>query len=230
MIAALEPKIYSIPPSLKPVLVLNRNWQPINVATVARALIMLWNDSAKIVDPIDYQVYDWSDWSRMVPDRDEPFIQSVRQRIRIPEVIALTKFDAMPTQKVTFSRRNVFKRDTMTCQYCGKQPGSEELTIDHVVPRAQGGQSTWTNCVLACIDCNSKKADRTPAQAHMRLRKEPVRPAWKPIYADRMNRVKSWSKFISEAYCFLTDCVRSHGADESVKDASGFKQNRIVVH
>ena len=64
---------------LKPALVLNRNWQPINVATVARALIMLWNDSAKIVDPIDYQLYDWSDWSRMVPDRDEPFIQSVRQ-------------------------------------------------------------------------------------------------------------------------------------------------------
>ncbi len=184
----------------RPTLVLNRNWQPINVATVARALIMLWNDSAKIVDPIDYQLYDWSDWSRLVPDRDEPFIQSVRQRIRIPEVIALTKFDAMPTQKVTFSRRNVFKRDKMCCQYCGKQPGSEELTIDHVVPRAQGGLSSWTNCVLACIDCNSKKADRTPAQANMKLRKEPVRPAWKPIYADRMNRVKSWSKFISEAY------------------------------
>ena len=184
----------------RPTLVLNRNWQPINVATVARALIMLWNDSAKIVDPVDYQLYNWSDWSRLVPDRDEPFIQSVRQRIRIPEVIALTKFDAMPTRTVTFSRRNVFKRDKMTCQYCGKQPGSEELTIDHVVPRAQGGLSSWTNCVLACIDCNSKKADRTPAQAHMKLRKEPVRPAWKPIYADRMNRVKSWSKFISEAY------------------------------
>ncbi len=120
---------------------------------------MLWNDSAKIVDPVNYQLYDWSDWSRIVPDRDEPFIQSVRQRIRIPEVIALTKFDAMPTQKVTFSRRNVFKRDKMCCQYCGKQPGNEELTIDHVVPRAQGGLSTWTNCVLACIDCNSKKAE-----------------------------------------------------------------------
>ncbi len=185
---------------LKPVLVLNRNWQPINVATVARALIMLWNDSAKIVDPLDYQLYDWSDWSRLVPDRDEPFIQSVRQRIRIPEVIALTKFDAMPTQTVTFSCRNVFKRDKMCCQYCGRQPGSKELTIDHVVPRAQGGLSTWTKCVLACIDCNSKKADRNPAQAHMKLRKEPVRPAWKPIYADRMNRGKSWSKFISEAY------------------------------
>jgi 5-methylcytosine-specific restriction endonuclease McrA len=192
-------------PSLqRPTLVLNRNWQPINVATVARALIMLWNDSARSSIQSITSCMTGAIGADLVPDRDEPFIQSVRQRIRIPEVIALTKFDAMPTQTVTFSRRNVFKRDKMTCQYCGKQPGSEELTIDHVVPRAQGGLSTWTNCVLACIDCNSKKADRTPAQAHMKLRKEPVRPAWKPIYADRMNRVKSWSKFISEAYWIVS--------------------------
>jgi hypothetical protein len=57
---------------------------------------------------------------------------------------------------------------------------------------------------LACIDCNSKKADRTPAQARMELAKQPVRPAWKPIYADRMNRVESWSKFISEAYWIVS--------------------------
>lgn len=181
-------------------LVLNRNWQPINVATVARSLIMLWNESARIVDPIDYQLYDWTDWTTLVPDQDEPFIQAVSRRIRVPEVIALTQFDRMPTQKVTFSRRNVFKRDKYTCQYCGKQPGTHELTIDHVVPRAQGGQSTWENCVLACIDCNSVKADRTPAQARMRLLNTPVRPAWKPVYADRIDRADSWSKFISDAY------------------------------
>jgi len=77
---SLKPLVYTFQPALKPlasllkpVLVLNRNWQPINVATVARALIMLWNASAKIVDPVDYQLYDWSDWSRLVPDRDEPF-------------------------------------------------------------------------------------------------------------------------------------------------------------
>ena len=158
--ATLQSTVYSLSPTLqRPTLILNRNWQPINVATVARALILLWNDSAKVVDPVDYQLFDWSDWSQLVPDRDEPFIQSVRQKFRVPEVIALTKFDQLPTQSVTFSRRNVFKRDKLTCQYCGKQPGGEELTIDHVVPRAQGGQSSWTNCVLACVDCNSRKAD-----------------------------------------------------------------------
>lgn len=184
----------------RPTLVLNRNWQPINVSTVARALLMLWNDSARIVDPVDYQLLDWQDWSRLVPDRDEPFIQTFRQRFRVPEVIALTKFDRMPNQTVAFSRRNVFKRDKMTCQYCGKMPGSEELTIDHVVPRAQGGQSTWANCVLACVDCNSRKAARTPAEAKMTLRSKPIRPKWKPGYAQRTDRIESWSKFISEAY------------------------------
>ncbi len=64
---------------------LNRSWAAVQRATVARALIMLWNDTARIVDPFDYQLYDWSDWSVLVPDRDEPFIQSARQRIRIPK-------------------------------------------------------------------------------------------------------------------------------------------------
>lgn len=184
----------------RPTLVLNRSWQPINVATVARALILLWNGSAKVVDPINYQLFDWSDWSRLVPDQDEPFVQSVRQKFRVPEVIALNQIDRMPTQAVTFSRRNVFRRDKMTCQYCGKHPGSKELTIDHVVPRSQGGQSSWTNCVLACVECNSRKAGRTPTEAGMRLRNQPTRPAWKPIYAQRMTRIESWAKFISEAY------------------------------
>lgn len=184
----------------RPTLVLNRNWQAINVATVARALIMLWNESARVVDPNDYQLFDWHDWSKQVPARDEPFVQAVRQRIRVPEVITLTEFDRLPSAAVTFSRRNVFKRDRFTCQYCNKQPGSDELTIDHVVPRAQGGESTWTNCVLACWECNSHKADRTPKQASMRLRQEPARPTWKPLYSEHATKMESWSKFISHAY------------------------------
>ena len=74
------------------------------------------------------------------------------------------------------------------------------MTIDHVVPRAQGGESSWTNCVLACLECNKRKADRTPEQAKVRIRKEPIRPAWKPVYSEHVSRMESWSKFISEAY------------------------------
>lgn len=184
----------------RPTLVLNRSWQPVGVANVSRALVLLWNDNAHVVDPADYRLYAWTDWARLIPQEDEPFIQAVRMRLRVPEVVALTDYDRVPVNAVTFSRRNIYKRDRYTCQYCGVQPGSEELTIDHVIPRSQAGVSTWENCVLACIDCNKRKADRTPAEARMPLRKPPVRPLWRPLYAARDVRIDSWSRFLSEAY------------------------------
>jgi 5-methylcytosine-specific restriction endonuclease McrA len=183
-----------------PVLVLNKNWQPVHVATVARALVLLWKDAARVVDARDYQTFSWNDWSKRRPADGDAFMQGVRLRMRVPEVITLTGYDRLPTRAVTFSRRNIYKRDRFQCQYCGENPGSEELTIDHVVPRAAGGVSSWTNCVLACLACNKRKADRTPQQARMKLKKQPVRPTWKPVYADHRVRLASWSKFISEAY------------------------------
>ena len=184
----------------RPTLVLNRNWQPVGVTTVARSLVKVWNDTARIVDPVDYQQYNWLDWSQLTPMDDEPFINTRRFRLRVPEVVTLTRYDRLPVNAVTFSRRNIFKRDRFTCQYCGRQPGSEDLTIDHVVPRAQGGTSTWENCVLACVECNSQKADRTPQQAKMRLRHEPQRPMWNPLYTTHRMRIDSWSRFVSESY------------------------------
>lgn len=220
----------------RPTLVLNRNWQPVGTATVSRSLTLVVSERAKIVDPTTFQQYTWSDWAALIPQADEPFVQAVRFRLRVPEVITLTGYDRVPTNVVTFSRRNIYKRDRFTCQYCGRQGralgqekhGShtghsghvahgghtghgdaashhppltmEELTLDHVIPRSRGGTSTWENCVLACIDCNKRKANRTPAEAHMPLRKEPVRPTWRPLYARQDVRIESWSKFLSEAY------------------------------
>jgi 5-methylcytosine-specific restriction endonuclease McrA len=184
----------------RPTLVLNRNWQPVNVAPVARALVLVWNESARVVDPHDYQLYGWADWSALIPRDGEAFIQAIRLRLRVPEVVVLSGYDRLPSAAVSFSRRNIFKRDRYTCQYCGEQPGGEELTIDHVVPRSQGGQSTWDNCVLACVACNKRKADRTPQEAGMKLRGQPARPRWTPMYARESIRIASWSKFISEAY------------------------------
>lgn len=199
----------------RPTLVLNRVWQPVGVASVARALTLVVADRARIVDPEDYRQYSWSDWADLIPEDDEPFIQAVQFRLRVPEVIALTGYDRVPSNAVTFSRRNIFKRDHYACQYCGRQGGPstgsrtasqlgrvamEDLTIDHVLPRSRGGTSTWTNCVLACLDCNAKKADRTPEEAHMPLRRTPVRPTWRPLYARHDVRIKSWSRFLSEAY------------------------------
>jgi len=184
----------------RPALVLNRNWQAVGVATVARALVKVFADSARIVDPADFRQYTWDDWTRLRPEGDEPVIRTNSFSRRVPEVITLTTYDRVPVNSVTFSRRNVFKRDRFTCQYCSRQPGSSELTIDHVLPRSQGGTSSWDNCVLACVDCNMRKADRTPAQAGMHLRRAPARPNWRPFYAADGVRIDSWQKFVNEAF------------------------------
>jgi len=161
---------------------------------------MVFSGAAQIVDPHSFQLFDWENWSALKPEDDQLFVQAVSQRFCVPEVIVLTRFDRMPVGAVTFSRRNIFKRDRFSCQYCGAQPKSDELTIDHVVPRAQGGQSSWENCVLACMSCNHRKADRTPDQARMRLKNIPVRPRWNPVYSRHSIRISSWQKFISDAY------------------------------
>jgi 5-methylcytosine-specific restriction endonuclease McrA len=184
----------------QPVLVLNRNWQAVNVATVANALVMLWKGAAKVVNVSDYQAFTWDDWSQIDPVMGDKFIQSTSIRLRVPEVIVLTGYDGLPETAVTFSRRNLFKRDHYVCQYCSKQPGVEELTIDHILPKSRGGATDWINCCLACITCNKKKDNRTPEEAGMKLLKKPVKPSWRPIYAARTSRPESWKKFMSEVY------------------------------
>ena len=166
-----------------PTLVLNRQWQPVHVTTVARSLVLLWNDAARVVDPDDTGCFRGATGREREPADGVPCIRSARLRLAVPEVICLAHYDRLPSTAVTFSRRNVAKRDHYICQYCGAQPGAESITIDHVLPRSQGGTSTWTNCVAACERCNARKGDRTPEQAGMRLRRRPVRPEWKPFYA-----------------------------------------------
>lgn len=187
-----------------PTLVLNRHWQPIQVATVARALIMLYGGAARVVDPLDFQTYDWSDWSKMRPLDDEQFVRTVSSRLRVPEVVVLAHFGGMPGKAVPFSRRNIYRRDRYSCQYCGARPAVEDLTIDHVVPRSKGGVSSWENCVLACYECNRRKADKTAHQANLRLLHVPKRPAWRPLYSWHAKPIKSWARFLGEAYWNVT--------------------------
>jgi 5-methylcytosine-specific restriction endonuclease McrA len=187
-----------------PTLVLNRQWQPIHVTTVVRALVMLWNETAKVVEPDEFRLYDWEEWAALEPVAGAPCVRAARLRLRAPEVISLAHYDRLPSTAVTFSRRNVAKRDHYTCQYCGTQPGAESITVDHVQPRSQGGASSWTNCVAACVACNARKADRTPEQAGMRLRKRPVRPEWKPFYAAQGARVSNWARFMAQEPALVT--------------------------
>jgi 5-methylcytosine-specific restriction endonuclease McrA len=181
----------------RPALVLNRNWQAIHVTTVVRALVMAWSETAKIVDSETYVLWSWDEWCGREPASDAPCIRTAHARLAVPEVVSLVHYERLPSASVSFSRRNVAKRDRYACQYCGTRPGVSAITIDHVVPRAQGGVSNWTNCVAACPRCNARKADRTPDQAGMRLRSRPDRPRWKPLYTARGAGIASWARFLT---------------------------------
>jgi 5-methylcytosine-specific restriction endonuclease McrA len=188
----------------QPTLVLNRQWQAVNVTSVARSLVLLWNEVARVVDPEEYRLLSWTDWMEFVPDEGEPCVRSARLRLKVPEIICLSRYDRLPNSAVTFSRRTVAKRDHYVCQYCGAQPGAESITVDHVIPRSQGGTSSWTNCAAACIPCNARKGDRTPEQAGMRIRRRPVRPEWKPLYAAHGAQIESWARFLNHEPALAT--------------------------
>lgn len=186
-------------------LVLNKSWSPVATVSLQRAITMLFSYSngepkARIIDPSSYQTFTWEDWSKLRPQATDDKLAGANIYFRVPEVILLSQYDKMPQPKVHFSRRNLFKRDQMTCQYCGCQPGSSELTIDHVLPRSQGGITSWENTVLACVDCNRKKADRTPAQAHMKLLKTPKKPHAKALKYESLKPIKSWEAFLGQCY------------------------------
>jgi 5-methylcytosine-specific restriction endonuclease McrA len=188
----------------QPALVLNRNWQPIRTASVQEVVGLVAKGSAKIIDPEDYQTHDllsWNDVSKAKAKYEQALIRSSRLSLVPPEVVLLTEYAGIGERGVVFSRRNIFKRDKYTCQFCGTQPGPSELTIDHVFPKSRGGKSTWENCVLACIDCNKTKANRTPEEARMTLRKVPKKPTWRVLakVAPRV-RKQSWAKFLDTAY------------------------------
>ncbi|MBN2490435.1 MAG: HNH endonuclease [Planctomycetes bacterium] len=182
-------------------LVLNRSWRAIHVTTVRRALALLYQNAAKVVSPDTFEMHDFESWADFARRRGADCIRTVTLKIPIPEVIVLKGYDGVPVRRVSFSRRNIYKRDNYTCQYCGTRRASEELSIDHVVPRSRGGRMSWTNCVLACLRCNVKKGNRTLAEAGMHLIRTPTRPDWAPYLELTLGyRRQSWEKFISDRY------------------------------
>jgi len=137
-----------------PVLVLNASYEPVNITRARRALVLLIKGVAVVAEAHD---------------------RLVHFGLQLPCVIRLRQYRRLPSRIRTLSRKNILIRDGFVCQYCREKFLSSELELEHVIPRAQGGQSTWENLVAACRDCNARKADRTPAEAGMKLLGQPRR-------------------------------------------------------
>ena len=184
-------------------LVLNKSWMPIRIVRVRDALIKGYSGMAKFVDQ-DYNAYEWDGWLEAFSwprddDEEMPFICvcTTHEAIRVPRVIVLTNYNKIPKMDVKLTRRNLLVRDNFLCQYTGKKLTMASATMDHIVPKAQGGETIWTNVVLASFEINTRKGNRTPQQAGLTLLKQPKKPVWNPIYTYYVkNRPLEWKKFL----------------------------------
>jgi len=196
------------------VLVLNKSWNPIDTCTVASAFSKLFCGTAKFLDVETFFLHDVDGWLDLPYKEGERSIQTSRVNLRVPEIVVLTS-DAMPKRRVMqFSRRNLMRRDNHLCQYCGAK---EQLTVDHIQPKTKGGKSNWTNCVMACLPCNSRKANHTLEEAGLHLQPRNdlknlyphdsskwtrvYEPAWSPVFRVQAHNLRTaWHKFLPEIY------------------------------
>lgn len=161
-----------------PVLVLNANYEPLNVCTTKRALGLMMTGKAVM----------------LVNGRGT--IHTVTDTYPRPSIVRLAYMVHRPHPRVKLTKREIFRRDNYTCQYCGKP--TTVLTIDHVLPRHRGGQHTWQNLVAACPPCNRRKGGRTPAEAGMQLLTQPVEPGASAqyLFGHMVERYDEWAEYI----------------------------------
>jgi len=146
-------------------LLLNASYEPLRIIPWKKALTLLFAGKVEVIEEYDQQIH------------------SITFAIKLPSIIRLLKYVRVKNHnRVKFSRANIYARDDYTCQYCGKTFPSEDLTFDHVVPVATGGQKRWDNIVAACFRCNHRKGGRTPEEAGMRLIRQLTEPHWLPAF------------------------------------------------
>ena len=194
------------------VLVVNRLFMAVQVVSARRAFTLLCKEVAQVVsvDEDDkYNFYDLKSWievsqlkAEFEEHQNDDWVHTVSFAVRVPKVIRLLLYDRFPEQTVKFNRRNIFARDENRCQYCGEKFSTSELSLEHIVPRSRGGESTWQNVVCACTECNKRKGGRTPREAHMKLVRRPVKPRRNPLLKLKLRSEKyeSWKQFLDNAY------------------------------
>lgn len=145
-------------------LVLSQSFEPVKIVSWQKAITLFFLGKVEVIEEYDHD------------------IKTTSLVIKVPAVVRLKEAFRRHKKPVKFSRINIYGRDKYTCQYCGKKKKSiSELTYDHIVPRSRGGKTTWLNIATCCADCNRKKANRTPAEAGMKLLKDPVQPTATPV-------------------------------------------------
>lgn len=162
-----------------PVLVLNANFEPLNVCSTRRALCLLVAGKAEM----------------LLNGRGT--VRTVRLTLPRPSIIRLGYMIRRPRPRVRLTKREIFHRDDHACLYCGSRSG--RLTIDHVLPRHRGGEHSWSNLVTACAECNLRKGGRTLREANMRLRRAPAEPTATPTYlfARHLSSNEDWVEFLT---------------------------------
>jgi 5-methylcytosine-specific restriction endonuclease McrA len=162
------------------VLVLNATYEPLNVVSVRRAVVLLLKDKAELIEATEAR------------------LRAESLTLPMPSVIRLVSYVRLPHRmSLPVTRRTVLARDNYTCQYCGTTPGRSNLTVDHVIPRSREGGTTWDNVVAACKRCNQRKGNRTPTEANMPLLSRPTRPRYVALVLLRQGRAaESWMKYM----------------------------------
>ena len=169
--------------SLQKTLILNQGYQPFEITSWQHAFSLLFRGKVEVV----------STYSNTK-------IRSAHQTFDMPAVVRTKVYQRKKSRLTKFCRDNIFIRDEYRCQYCGKSAVKNKLTFDHVIPKSRGGLTNWTNIVTACNKCNSKKADRLPDEANMKLLRQPMEPSGKlihHIFARSQAIPNEWSNWLS---------------------------------
>lgn len=179
------------------VLVLNKQWSPVDTCTVRNAYSKLFGGTARFLDVETYTLHDLEAWLELPVGENDRWLLCQATKLKVPDVMILQSSITPKRRTMQFSRKNLARRDNHECQYCGDH---NDLTIDHIMPVTRSGKSTWLNCVMACLSCNAKKSNKTPDEAQMPLRTRPYEPAWSPVFRVSPTKfLESWSKFLPES-------------------------------
>jgi 5-methylcytosine-specific restriction endonuclease McrA len=160
------------------VLVLNASYEPVTICSARRAITLVMKGAAVVEECSAYT------------------IRTPRIKVPVPSVVRLRTYRRVPRVKRSVSRKGIILRDLATCQYCGSKSESRALTLDHVIPRSRGGESTWENLVAACVRCNNRKGNRTPQEAGMQVIRAPKQIGIGARHRLLAGDEKVWDKYL----------------------------------